>query len=48
MVTIGNPAPNSTWSVAWQNGIAAPAGSNISLADYLGKVVVLLLAEKEH
>lgn len=44
-IVIGSSAPNSTWPIAWQNAVVAPAGATISLSSCLGKVVVLLLAE---
>ncbi len=45
MITIGSPAPDSTWPIAWQNGAAAAPGATITLSGCLGKVVVLLFAD---
>lgn len=44
-ITIGSPAPNSTWEIVWQNGAIDASGTTISLSDYLGQVVVLYLVK---
>jgi hypothetical protein len=44
-ITIGSPAPDSTWQVVWQHGAIDESGTTISLSDYLGQVVVLYLVK---
>jgi hypothetical protein len=44
-ITPGSPAPDSTWQVAWRDGSAVTTGDTISLSDYAGQVVVLLLTD---
>ena len=46
-ITIGDPAPNSTWQIAWQNGAVVTDGSTISLSSCLGKVVALIISKAE-
>lgn len=46
-ITIGSPAPDSTWQVAWENGAAVTTGDTISLSGCLGKVVMLYLTDLE-
>ncbi len=44
-ITIGSAAPDSTWTIAWQNGAAVDTGETISLSDCAGQIVVLLLTD---
>jgi ABC-type glycerol-3-phosphate transport system substrate-binding protein len=40
----GEPAPDSTWKVAWRGGAAVTSGETTTLGNYRGKVVMLYLS----
>jgi hypothetical protein len=44
---IGSQALNSTWQVLWDNRLRVEGTRYISLADYHGKVVVLIFIRIE-